>query len=68
MEDNLSPEHLKQTLKDALVELLHEEPDVFRQAFAEALEDAALSEAIREGQATEPVDRDAIFDLLEARD
>jgi hypothetical protein len=50
------------------VELLHEEPDVFRQAFAEALEDAALSDAIREGQATEPVDRDAIFDLLEARD
>jgi hypothetical protein len=32
----------------------------------EAVEDLAMSNAIREGEATESVDRAAVFDLLES--
>lgn len=67
MHTNISPQLLKQTVKEALVELLHEEPDALRQVLADALEDAAFTDAIREGQATEFTDRDTVYELLGER-
>lgn len=55
---------LKQALKEALSETLREERALLREAFAGALEDFALAEAIREGRESERVDRSTIFDLL----
>ncbi len=62
----LESPQLKQLLKQALTETLTEQRDLLREVFAEALEDVALLEAIREGETTETVDRDAVFAVLEA--
>ena len=67
MQPNLDPEMIKKTFKDALVEVLHEERDALREVLAEVVEDSALADAIREGQGSEAVDRDAVFRILEGK-
>lgn len=66
-ETRITQEALKQAMKEALAETLVEQRDLFRSVFYEVLEDFALSEAIREGEETELVDRDQIFKTLEGR-
>lgn len=56
---------LKQVMKDALAETIKEQKGLFRDVFAEALEDLALIEAIKEGEDTETVSRSRIFSILE---
>ena len=63
----LDNEAMKQILKEALTETLHEQRELLHEVFAEVLEDFALIEAIREGQRTERVGRDEVFDSLEGR-
>jgi hypothetical protein len=55
---------LKALLKEALVEVLEQRYNWFSALVAEAFQDIALMQAIKEGQATEVVSRDEIFDLL----
>lgn len=57
-------DELKQMFKEALTETLHEQRELLHEIFAEALEDLALAEAIREGRQTERVERDEVFDIL----
>ena len=57
---------LKALLKEALVEVLEQRREWFSTLVAEALEDIALVQAIKEGEATEIVSRDEIFELLGA--
>ena len=57
---------LKALLKEALVEVLEQRREWFSALVAEALEDAALVQAIKEGETSELVSRDEIFDLLRA--
>ena len=57
---------LKALLKEALVEVLEQRREWFSALMAEALEDIALVQAIKEGETTEIVSRDEIFDLLGA--
>lgn len=64
MKADLDPQDFKQTVKDAFVELLTEEPSVLRDLLAEALEDAMFAEAIREGRTTPMTTRDAVFKVL----
>jgi hypothetical protein len=56
-----SPTELKQLLKDALVEVLQEQRELFHEVFTEAMEDFALAEAIREGLESKPAGREEIF-------
>ncbi len=56
----------KQLLKEVLAETLREQRDLLHEVFAEVIEDMALAEAIRQGRETEPVSRDAIFQVLES--
>ncbi len=58
---------LKALLKEALVEVLEQRREWFSALMAEALEDVALVQAIKEGETTEIVSRDEIFDLLGAK-
>ncbi len=62
-----SNEEMKQVLKEALTETLHEQRGLLHEVFAEVLEDFALAEAIREGRQTERVERNEVFDVLEGR-
>jgi hypothetical protein len=57
---------LKGLLKEALVEVLEQRREWFSTLMVEALEDIALVQAIKEGESTETVSRDEIFDLLRA--
>jgi hypothetical protein len=58
---------MKQALKEALTETLHEQRQLLHEVFAEVLEDFALVEVIRERRQTGRVDRDEVFDVLEDR-
>ncbi len=64
-----NPNHegkLKQILKEALIEALEEKKDDFHELIVEAIEDIGLTNAIREGQNTETVSKQEIFDIKEA--
>ncbi len=56
---------LKELLKAAIVELLQEQQEEFSEILAEALEDIAMKNAIKEGENSETVSRDAIFKILQ---
>lgn len=55
---------LKELLKTAIVELLQERKEVVYDLLAEILEDIALEKAIEEGENTDSVSREAIFNIL----
>ena len=54
---------LKEVFKQALAELLQERRDLLCDVFTEVLEDIALVNAIKEGEETEIVSREQVFEL-----
>jgi hypothetical protein len=68
VEITLDETKLKELMKTAILELLQEHKEVFYDLLAEVIEDIALENAIKEGENTEPVSRDAIFKLLERQE
>lgn len=65
VEINLDESKLKELLKTAILEVLQEQKEVFSDLLTEIIEDIALEKAIEEGENTEPVSREAIFEILE---
>lgn len=63
----LAQDELKRALKEAITEAFSEHQDVLRAIVVDALEDLGLGQAMREGEATEFVDRTRIDELLEGR-
>ncbi|MBN3921870.1 type II toxin-antitoxin system Phd/YefM family antitoxin [Nostoc sp. NMS4] len=57
----------KELLKTAIVEVLQEQKEVLYDLFAEIMEDIALERAIKEGENSETVSREAIFQILETK-
>jgi hypothetical protein len=57
-------DRLKTILREVLVEVLDQRRDWFTAVVAEAMEDAAIVRAIKEGEETEFVSRNEIFQLL----
>lgn len=55
---------LKALLKEALFEVLDQRREWLSAVVAEAFEDIALVQAIKEGETTEAVSREEIFNLL----
>ena len=56
---------LKGLLKEALIEVLQERPGLLRDMLTEAVEDIGLSRAIREGESTAEISKDAVLKALE---
>lgn len=56
---------IKEHFKQAMLELIQEQRDLFSDLFTEAVEDIALVNAIKEGQETESVGREEVFEILE---
>ncbi len=54
-------------LEEALIGTISEQQDLLRAVVADVLEDLAFGEAMDEGEETEIVGRERIFDLLEGR-
>ena len=67
MQTQLDEMQLKKIFKEALIEALEEKKDVFHELIVEAIEDIGLINAIREGQNTETVSKQEIFDILEGQ-
>jgi hypothetical protein len=67
MEASLEDAKFKALLKETLVELLEERREEFSELLLEALEDLALSRAIREGEDTGFVDKKEILKILAGR-
>jgi methionyl-tRNA synthetase len=57
MESSMNIEQLKDVIKTALAEVPEERQDLFQEAIETALEDIALTRAIKEGEKTKPVKR-----------
>jgi hypothetical protein len=60
----LTDSKLKELLKVALTEILQEQRELFAEVVLEVLEDVALAKAMKEGEETELVSRDTIFEIL----
>jgi hypothetical protein len=56
---------LKDLLKEAVVEALHEHRDLVKDIVEEAMEEIALTRAIDEGLRSEPLPRDEVLAILE---
>ncbi|MHB8067662.1 MAG: hypothetical protein ACYDIC_07155 [Desulfobaccales bacterium] len=67
MEASLEDAKFKALLKETLVELLEERREEFSDLLLEALEDMALSRAIREGEDTGLVDKKEILKIIASR-
>jgi hypothetical protein len=63
----LNPNQLKELLKSAIVELLRDNREEVSDFLTEIIEDIAMERAIAEGETTELVSRDSIFQLLEPK-
>ncbi|PAX45785.1 hypothetical protein [Brunnivagina elsteri] len=61
---NLDEDKIKQIFKTAIVEVIQEQKEVFSDLLTEIIEDIALEKAIKEGESTEIVSREAIFKIL----
>jgi hypothetical protein len=58
---------LVENLKDAILLSLRDNRDAVRDLIAEVMEDVALTNAIRDGQRSKPVRRDAVMKALSRR-
>lgn len=61
----LDETRIKELIKPALIELLHERKDLLYNLVAEVVEDFALARAIKEGEQTPEVSREQVFRALE---
>jgi hypothetical protein len=66
-EITLTPDRLKEIFKSAIVELLQENREEVIELLTEVIEDVAMEQAIAEGETTELVSRESIFQLLESK-
>lgn len=64
---SIEENRVRELLKELLLELIETRRDVFQDILLEAVEDAGLLEAIREGESTELVERAEIMAILEGR-
>jgi len=60
----LNDRQIKESVKQALVELLQERKDLFYEFVAEIVEDYALARAIKEGEKTPKVSKEKVVRVL----
>jgi dsDNA-binding SOS-regulon protein len=66
-EITINPDQLKEILKNAIIELIRDNRKEVSEFLAEIIEDVAMEQAIAEGETTELVSRESIFQLLEPK-
>ena len=58
---------LKDLLKETLIEVIEQKKDLFHDIVAEAIEDIAITNAIKEGESTESVSREEVINVIEGK-
>jgi hypothetical protein len=66
-EITINPDQLKEIFKSAIIELIRDNRKEVSEFLAEIIEDVAMEQAIAEGETTELVSRESIFQLLEPK-
>ena len=61
---SMDDQHIKDLLKQAVVELLEERRDLFSEIITEAIEEAGLVNAIKEGQASYAISKKEVTKIL----
>ena len=61
----MSDLQIKNIFKQAILEVIQEQNELFSDLFMEAIEDIALARAIEEGMQSETVSEDEVFQILE---
>ncbi|BBO17006.1 conserved hypothetical protein [Candidatus Brocadia pituitae] len=64
---SVDEEKLKKLLKETLLEVIEQKRNLFHDIVAEAIEDIALTNAIKEGESTESASREEIFNIIEGK-
>ncbi len=67
METLIDDNKIKNLFKQAIIEAIEEKREVVHDLFMEVLEDIAMVRAIEEGEVTDSVNRDDIFDILNGK-
>ena len=65
MQTLIDDDKLKQLLKEALIEAIEEKRNLFYNLIVDAVEDIAIVRAIQEGENTETISKEEIFNILE---
>ena len=68
MEALIDDNKIKNLFKQTIIEAIEEKKDVVHDFFMEAMEDIALVRAIEEGESSDNVNRDEIFDILSGKE
>ena len=58
---------LKNLLKETLIEVIEQKKDLFHDIVAEAIEDLAITNAIKEGESAEFTSREEVFKIIEGK-
>ncbi len=58
---------LKDLLKETLIEVIEQKKDLFQDIVAEAIEDIAITNAIKEGESTESISREEVINVIEGK-
>jgi hypothetical protein len=61
---SLDEGRIKELFKQAMLEVFEERKDLIYDMFAEVIEEVALARAIKEGESTESVAREEVFQSL----
>lgn len=61
----IDEQKMKRIVKEALLELLEERQGLFYELVSEVIEDAGLTQAIKEGEESEYTSRDEVFAVLD---
>ena len=67
METLIDDIKIKNLFKQAVIEAIEEKKDVVHDLFMEAIEDIAMLRAIEEGETTDSVSRDKVFNILNSQ-
>lgn len=64
---SIDDERLKNVFKEAIIEIIDQKRDLIHDIVTDAIEDIALSKAIDEGDTTESISKDEIYDIIARR-
>jgi len=67
MQPQIDEAKIKQLMKEAFIEALQEHKGILHDMVVEAIEDIALSNAIRQGASSQSVNKKEIFDILKGQ-
>ncbi len=67
MQTLIDDDKLKQLLREALIEAIEEKRDLFYDLIVDAVEDIATVRAIQEGEDTETISKQEVFNILEGQ-